>query len=226
VTPRARSGKVYVVTAPESIRGIYETWEACRAAVSGVPGARYQGVASHAVAEALLRGEGIRLEPGMYAFVDGNAMGGIGVVVVDQGKRGPPSVRELATTVYDVLPRTGVPGLRERPAITAETDRLRNVLAELGALFAALEAVPAGSSLTVVHDYEGVGAWLEGRWTARDPTVAALVSACRDRIVARRLRVGFRRQRGHESTFAGRNDFARYNARADALATGAALGGA
>jgi hypothetical protein len=35
--------------------------------------------------------------------------------------------------------------------------------------------------------------------------------------------VRFRHQRGHESTFAGRNDFARYNARADKLATEAAL---
>jgi ribonuclease HI len=217
------SAKVYVVTAPESIRGIYETWEACRAAVSGVRGVRYQGVASRAVAEAMLRGEGLRLEPGLYAFVDGNAMGGIGVVLVEQGPRGPISVRELGTTVYDVLPRAAVPGLGERRAITAETDRLRNVLAELGALYAALEAAPEGAALTVVHDYEGVGAWLEGRWKARDPTVAALVAACRARIAARRLRVEFRRQRGHESTFAGRNDFAAYNARADALAAEAAL---
>lgn len=220
---QARPGKVYVVTAPESIRGIYDTWEACRAAVTGVRGARYQGVPSRAVAEAMLRGEGVRLEPGRYAFVDGNAAGGIGVVLVEQGPDGPVSVREVATTVYDVLPRTGLSGLRDRPAITAETDRLRNVLAELGALYAALEAAPAGSALTVVHDYEGVGAWLEGRWRTRDPMVAALVAACRDRIAARRLQVRFRRQRGHESTFAGRNDFAAYNARADALATDAAL---
>jgi ribonuclease HI len=223
VTARPRPGKVYVVTAPESIRGIYETWDACRAAVSGVRGARYQAVASREVAEAMLRGEGLRLEPGRYAFVDGNAMGGIGVVLVDQGDAGPLSVREIATTVYDVLPGTGIRELRERAAITAEANRLRNVLAELGALYAALDAVPRGSALTVVHDYEGVAAWIEGRWAARDAVVAALVAACRARIDARGLAVGFRRQPGHESTFAGRNDFAAYNARADALATDAAL---
>ena len=215
--------KVYVVTAPPSIRGIYDTWDACRAAVSGVAGARYQGVASRAVAEAMLRGEGLQLEPGAYAFVDGNAMGGIGVVLVEQREAGPASVRELATTVYDVFGRAGLPSLDARAKITAATDSLRNILAELGGLYAALEEIPTGSAVTVVHDYEGVGAWLEGRWKAKHPIVADVVAACRALVGARRLRVRFRHQRGHESTFAGRNDFAAYNARADQLATEAGL---
>jgi len=223
VTARSRSRKVYVVTAPASIRGIYDTWEACRAAVAGLAGARFQSVSSREVAEAMLRGEGLRLEPGAYAFVDGNAMGGIGVVLVEHRGGEPASVREIATTVYAVFERAGVPGLLTRAQITAAIDSLRNVLAELGALHAALEAVAPGTALTVVHDYEGVGAWLEGRWKVRNPIVADVVAACRAVIEARGLRVRFRQQRGHESTFAGRNDFAAYNARADALATEAAL---
>ncbi len=219
----ATPGKVYVVTAPASIRGIYESWEACRAAVSGVPGARYQRAPSRAVAEALLRGDGVRLTPGRYAFVDGNAMGGVGVVLVEQGEEGARRVREIATTVYEVFAGAGIPELASRSAITAAVDRLRNVLAELGALYAALGAVPAGEAVTVVHDYAGVGAWLEGRWQVRDPLVAKVVAACRARIEERRLRPTFRHQHGHESTFAGPNDFAAYNARADALATDAAL---
>ena len=75
----------------------------------------------------------------------------------------------------------------------------------------------------MVHDYEGVGAWLEGRWKTKNPMVAEMVAASRALIEARGLRVRFRHQRGHESTFAGRNDFARYNGRADKLATEAAL---
>jgi ribonuclease HI len=217
------SRKVYVVTAPASIRGIYETWDACRAAVSGVAGARYQGVSSRAVAEALLSGEGLTLEPGAYAFVDGNAMGGIGVVLVEQGETGPASVEERAVTVYEVFGRAGIPSLDTRSKITAATDSLQNILAELGGLHAALAASAPGSALTVVHDYEGVGAWLEGRWKAKNPIVAEVVAACRALVEARRLRVRFRHQRGHESTFAGRNDFAAYNARADRLATEAAL---
>ena len=221
--PISRPRKVYVVTAPASIRGIYDTWDACRAAVAGVAGARYQGVSSRVVAEAMLRGEGLRLEPGAYAFVDGNAMGGIGVVLVEQGESGPASVRERATTVYDVFGRAGIPSLDTRSKITAATDSLRNILAELGALYAALQEAAPGSALTVVHDYEGVGAWLEDRWKAKNPIVAEVVAASRALIEARGLRVRFRHQRGHESTFAGRNDFAAYNGRADKLATEAAL---
>ena len=191
--------------------------------MSGKAGARFQGVSSRAVAEAMLRGEGLRLEPGVYAFVDGNAMGGIGVVLVEQEGSGPASVRELATTVYDVFGRAGIPSLDTRAKITAATDSLHNILAELGALYGALQEAAPGSVLTVVHDYEGVGAWLEGRWKAKNPMVAEVVAASRALIEARGLRVRFRHQRGHESTFAGRNDFAAYNARADKLATEAAL---
>jgi viroplasmin and RNaseH domain-containing protein len=223
VSPGGRSRKVYVVTAPASIRGIYDTWDACRAAVSGVAGARFQGVPSRAVAEAMLSGEGIALEPGIYAFVDGNAMGGIGVVWVEQGAAGPVSVRERSATVYEVFGRAGIPSLDTRSRITHAVNSLQNILAELGALYAALEDSAPRSALTVVHDYEGVGAWLEARWKAKNPIVVEVVTACRGLIDARGLQVRFRHQRGHESTFAGRNDFAAFNARADRLATEAAL---
>jgi Caulimovirus viroplasmin len=214
--------KLYVVTAPESIRGIYETWDACRAAVSGVRGARYQAVSSRAQAEALLSGEGLRLTPGRYAFVDGNAMGGIGVVLVERDATATRVVEEIGTTVYTVFGPARIPGLDGRPKITRAVDRLRNVLAELGALYLALTRAAPGP-LTVVHDYQGVGAWMEGRWQTKDPLVAEVVGACRDVVRARGLTLAFRHQKGHESTFAGPNDWAAFNARADRLATDAAL---
>jgi ribonuclease HI len=219
--------KVYVVTAPESIRGIYETWDACRAAVAGVRGARYQGVESRARAEAILRGEPVVLPPGLWAFVDGNHLGGIGVVVVERASPAdePRVLHERATTVYEVFGEAGIPGLETRRDITAAIDRVRNVAAELGGLYAALDLLPAGARATVVHDYEGVGAWFEGRWKAKDPLVAAIVAACRDRAAARRLTLAFRHQRGHASTWVGRDDFAAFNARADRLATDAAMRG-
>jgi hypothetical protein len=211
--------RLYVVTHPESIRGVYASWPACRAAVAGVAGARYQAVASRAEAEAMLSGEGIRLPPGTYAFVDGNHWGGIGVVLVEASANGPRVVAEIGSSVYAAFRDAGIPGLETRPRITAAIDRLRNIVAELGALYAALRRVGPGTALTVVHDYEGVGAWMEGRWKTRDPLVTALVAACRALVAERRLAVSFRRQRGHQSTVAGRHDFAAFNARADALAT-------
>jgi hypothetical protein len=219
--------KVYVVTHPESIRGIYPTWAECKAAVTGVPGARYQGVASQEIAEAMLRGDPVVLPPGTWAFVDGNHMGGIGVVLVEQDAEGaePRVLREAATTVYEVFGPASLPSLDTRPKITAATNRLRNVIAELGGLYAALALAPAGATFTVVHDYEGVGAWLEGRWKTKDPLVAEIVAACRSRITERGLTVRFRHQRGHQASWAGRDDFAAFNARADALATRAAESG-
>jgi ribonuclease HI len=215
--------KVYVVTEPERIRGIYDSWPECAAAVKGVSGARYQAVGSREQAEAMLRGEGGELEPGLYAFVDGNHLGGVGVVIVQRHADAEPEIVEaLGLTVVEVLAGAGVRSVATRAAILAALERLRNVLAELAALHLALRLVPEGADLTVVHDYEGVGAWLEGRWRAKDPLVAEIVAACRELITRRRLTVALRRQRGHTAAWAGRDDFAHFNARADTLATEAA----
>jgi ribonuclease HI len=212
--------KVYVVTAPAGIRGIYRSWPECEAKVKGVRGARFQAVASAEQAEAMLRGEGTALTPGLWAFVDGNHLGGVGVVIVQKTDDEPETVVEQGGfTVVEVLAGAGIPGLASKKAINDALGRLRNVLAELAALFLALTLVPEGSSVTIVHDYEGVGAWMEGRWKAKDPVVAALIAACRALITRRRLPVAYRHQRGHQASWAGRDDFAHYNARADALAT-------
>jgi viroplasmin len=217
--------KVYVVTAPERIRGVYESWSACEAAVKGVKGARYQGVATRAQAEAMLRGEGTALTPGLYAFVDGNHLGGVGVVLVDATGEEPAVVEALGMTVKEVFAGGGVSSLTEPKAIAAALARLRNVLAELAALYLALRLVPEGASLTVVHDYEGVGAWMTGRWKTKDQLVAEIVAACKTLAERRRLTLALRQQRGHQSSWAGRDDFAHFNARADALATEAGSGG-
>jgi hypothetical protein len=212
--------KVYVVTAPENLRGIYATWPECEARVKGVRGARYQAVASRELAEAMLRGEGTALTPGLWAFVDGNHLGGVGIVIVEKDGDEPENVVEAGGyTVVEVLSSAGIPALPSKKAISGALGKLRNILAELAALHLALTLVPEGSAVTVVHDYEGVGAWMTGRWKAKDPIVAQIVAACHGIIQRRRLRVAYRHQRGHQSAWAGRDDFAHYNGKADALAT-------
>jgi hypothetical protein len=218
--------RVYVVTAPERIRGIYASWPETAAIVKGVSGARYQAVASRELAEAMLRGEGVELSPGLHGFIDGNHLGGVGVVIVERTATGETAVlEEIGMTVVQVFLGAGVPSLDSAAAIRHALARLRNVLAELGALHLLLRLVPEGSSVTAVHDYEGVGAWMEGRWKAKDPLVGEIVGACRALVRDRRLTVAFRHQRGHQSTWAGQDDFAHFNARADALASEAARGG-
>jgi ribonuclease H-related protein len=225
-TSAARSGiltgvpKVYVVTAPERIRGMYSSWAECEAAVKGISGARFQSVASREQAEAMLRGEGPTLEPGLWAFVDGNHLGGVGVVIVEKnGEAEATVVEQGGFTVDEVFAGAGIPALASSTDINEALRRLRNILAELAALYLALKLVRPGARLTVVHDYEGVGAWMEGRWKTKDPVVAAVIAACRALIAERRLTVSYRYQRGHQAAWAGRDDFAHYNARADTLAT-------
>lgn len=198
----------YVVLAPEPIRGIYDTWPACEATVRGVRGAIYRKAVDRALAEQLLRGEGRRLEPGAYAFVDGNHMGGIGIVVVRRDGNGSTALNEIATSVA------------ERFADCAEhLERLRNPLAELAAAHVVLENT-GDRVLTIVHDYQGVGAWIEGRWKAHDPVIARFVSSCQALIRERGLTIGFQWTNGHQSA-AGGDEYATYNARADELATAA-----
>ncbi len=218
--------KVYVVTAPARIRGIYSTWKECEAAVKGVSGARFQAVAGREQAEAMLRGEGKELAAGLYGFVDGNHLGGVGVVVVERrGDDEPAVLDEIGMTVVQVFLGVGVPSLGSEKAIRRALVKLRNILAELGALHLLLRlpAVPEGAALIVVHDYEGIAAWVEGRWRTKDAIVADVVASCRSLARERRLTVTFHHQRGHQSSWAGRDDFAHFNAKADALATEAGV---
>ena len=119
--------KVYVVTAPERIRGIYASWPECQAAVKGVSGARYQAVASREQAEAMLRGEGRELSAGLYGFVDGNHLGGVGVVLIDRrdGEE-PVVVDEVGMTVVQVF-LTGVPGLNQPNHVTPSEELRLNM---------------------------------------------------------------------------------------------------
>lgn len=207
-------GRCYVVTAPAAIRGLHADWESCRAAVRGVSGARYQAAASRAEAEALLAGQAVTLEPGLFAFVDGNHFGGAGLVLVRVAASGAHETREVSRHVAAILAAAGL----ELDA-AAELERIRQVLAELAALIMALFEAPEGETLTVIHDYEGVGAWMTRRWRTKDPTVRMLIERARALGQERGLTLRFERQAAHQPAMAGRrNDRIAYNARADELA--------
>src|SRR5262245_46014691 len=209
---------VYVVTAPESIRGIYETWAACEAVVSGVSGAQYQSVPSRERAEQILRGESVTLPSGVYAFVDGNHRGGVGVVFVKQ-RSDRRVTREISTNVFSVFEGAGVLALKTEECIQQELTRLRNVLAELAGVYQALTHIARETSLTIVYDYEGIGAWLENRWRTKDSTVGEIIETCRRLILSKQLTIAFRHQPGHESTLVSKDEFVFFNQRADRLAT-------
>jgi hypothetical protein len=211
--------KVYVVTAPDPIRGVYEDWPSCQAAVHGVKGARFQAVSSREEAEALLSGAGVQLPPGDYAFIDGNAGGGIGVVLVTQQGCAQATV-EVSTTVMAIFRELAAPidGLDWYVDVDQALGELRNVFAELAAAFHAIQLAPAGRPVTIVHDYVGVGHWLRGEWKAADPRLRAVIHRALRTANEKGLHLRFHHQPAHRSTWAGPHAYAAFNARADTLA--------
>jgi ribonuclease HI len=215
----------YVITEPESIKGVCETWDECRSKVVGVKGAKYQKVHDEAEAQALLKGTGVVLNPGLHVFTDGNDRGGVGVVIVwmsQDPSDDPIVVAEIATSVGRIFYGGVVAALASEQDVDAALQKSRNVLAELGGLYLALWQAPDNSAMTIVHDYEGVASWMTGKWKAKEPVVRAIVDVSKQIEEDKRLDLSFLWQRGHTSSWAGRHDLARFNARADALATRAA----
>lgn len=211
----------YVVTEPESIKGIYESWDECKSAIHGVKGAKHQRVQDLDQARAMLDGGGVILSPGLHVFTDGNSQGGVGVVVAwmpDETSDEPEVVAEIATSVGHVFYGGAIPGLDDDEAVSVALEQSRNILAELGGLYLALWQAPEKSQLSIVHDYKGVAEWMEGRWKTSDSVHEAVISACHRLVESKDLDLKFVWQKGHTSSWTGRHDFARLNGRADALA--------
>jgi hypothetical protein len=209
----------YVVTEPKSVRGVYTTWEECQAATGDAAGSRQMRVETQEEGEAILAG-GVILDTGWYAFTDGNALGGVGVVLVRMadGEDEPEVVNEIAASVKEVLGEAAIPGLESDLEVDESLDRLANILAEMAGLYAAINASPDGSRVTIVHDYMGVGAFMRKEWRARNSIVDAVGSVSRSLAERKGLQLRFQHQASHRSSHARRHDFARFNGRADELA--------
>ena len=213
----------YVIAKPEVARGIYDSWDQCWAALDGTKGERrYMEVSSREEGEAILDGYGVVLKAGSYAFTDGNGLGGVGVVLVgmDDDDNEPVTVNEIPTSVAGVFRGSVIPGLDSDESISEALARQKNILAEMAALFLALRELPEEAEVTIVHDYVGVGSWMEGdSKPPKDPALKAVIAACVDLRDGKGLRLTFLHQPSHRSDWAGRHDLARFNRRADELAT-------
>lgn len=211
----------YVVVGPGTERRLFESWAACEAAVRGRPGIKYMKVHDPVEAQQVLDG-GVALPPGLFAFTDANAAGGIGIVIV-KGSTSPDAapevLAEVSTTVHEALAGERVEGLHDAESIAQALSDLANIFSEMVALLAALSHVPEGAEMTVVYDYKGVEAFMTGEFGSKDPAIRAVVSEAHGVTRDRNLKVLFRHQRGHSSTWAGRHDYAQFNALADALAS-------
>ena len=244
-----RRQRWYAIAAP--IQGVYDSYERCQQELRGVPGARRGPVEVSSEEEgwAVLNG-GIRLPRGLYAFTDATAIGGVGVVFVRMpvDENAVPQILEptCSSSVVQILDAKPIGGIDAAQVVEA-LGRLRNILAEMVALYEALSQllvradIPAGSEITIVHDYFGVSAWMQAgaslealvridpgyydasfkkhAWApAKDPIISAVIAACWDLALSKQLRLVFRHQPGHRSEAAGEHHFVRFNRMADELA--------
>lgn len=127
----------------------------------------------------------------VYVFSDGSSLGSYAAVVVS-----PKGV----TRHGDKAPMTST----------------RNVGAELNGAILGLSNVESGSSVVLVFDYMGVGAWLTENWKIKDPEVQSKIDALRLVIKTKRLTVHYIHHAGHQRDGSA---FTRWNAEADALCT-------
>lgn len=195
----------------EPIRDVYDSYERCLQDLEGRPGIRRGPVEVSSAEEgwAILNG-GVKLKPGLYAFTDANALGGVGVVIVrmahDEGAD-PEVLSPRDSSVLEVFDRAPI-GALTRGQVAEALRRLRNIVAEMVALYEALNElirlpeVAPGSEVTIVHDYFGVASWMEAEvppgstmltdhafsdlafvhreWRpAKDAAISAVVRACR-----------------------------------------------
>ncbi|RMH05629.1 MAG: hypothetical protein D6704_09105 [Nitrospirae bacterium] len=163
--------------------GVYTSWAACQAQVTGYPGAKYKAFPSRQEAEAFVRGTSSRLAPFSLAdnpelqtatspaveiWVDGaclqHAQGGMrfgwAYLIVQNGKE-----------VHRASGHDVPSGARIH----------RNVAGEITAVLKALAWCHQHgiTSATVYHDYQGLAAWAQGSWKAKTPFTQAYVQAVR-----------------------------------------------
>lgn len=73
------------------------------------------------------------------------------------------------------------------------------------------------TAFTLVYDYNGLAEWMQGRWRMKDELVRDIIGECQRGATARELKIMYHHQPGHQPV--SFNEYAPYNARADALAT-------
>ena len=210
--------KVYAVKKGK-MTGLFDTWEKCREAVHGCPGAEFKGFATEEEASAYLgcgadasetdgdssdRKKGLkketeqgRKEEGLAAYVDGS---------FDQ------SVGKYAFGCILLIPGGGelwISGSGDNPDSLA----IRNVAGEmLGAMHAVQWAVRNGYDfLKIYYDYEGIEKWASGIWKAKNTLTQKYAQYMRNN--SRKLCISFQKVRAHTGDH--------YNEQVDKLARGA-----
>ena len=170
----AKGKKVYAVRKGRST-GIFLSWEECRSQIDGFSGAEYKSFSDPADAfeylgieqKGTLAGSSVaaskapeeQFPAGVRAYVDGSyddATGrfSCGVVMIRTSEDGSVKTRELNAAFDD-----------------PEAAKQRNVAGEIMGAKTAIDFCLRNGidSVSIYHDYEGVGKWADGLWKANNP---------------------------------------------------------
>lgn len=196
--------------------GIFESWEACKAAVTGFPRAEYKGFTDRAEALTYL---GITEEK--------SAEVGKGEKSIEQIKEKPAdknmlivyvdgsyehSILKYAFGCVFLLPDGRV--LTENGSgNNPDSAKLRNVTGEmLGAMFAVRFAMKNGyQKIEIRYDYEGVEKWVTGAWKSKTELTQKYAQAMRG--WGTKVQIVFTKVAAHTNVY--------YNEMADRLAKAA-----
>lgn len=202
--------KVYAVKKGHKT-GLFESWEACKAAVEGFSGAEYKGFADRAEACAYLgisegtaktekqgRPEEIPTDKDMViTYVDGSY---------------EHSLLKYAFGCVFLLPDGRI--LTENGSgNNPDSAKLRNVTGEmLGAMFAVRFAIKNGfQKIEIRYDYEGVEKWVTGAWKSKTELTQKYAEAMRN--WGTKVQIIFTKVAAHTNVY--------YNEMADQLAKAA-----
>lgn len=177
--------------------GIYLSWDACKAQITGFSGAVYKGFETEDEARLFLSDSRIEKEPSedaLVAYVDGSY--------------------NVATKEFSygmVLLEAGKVIAKEcKKSNDASLAAMRNVAGEIKGAEAAMRYAKEHDrkELVIYHDYEGIAKWCLGEWKANKEGTKAY-KAFYD-AVSRQIQITFVKVKGHSGDT--------YNEMADQLA--------
>ncbi len=210
--------KVYAIKKGHKT-GLFESWEECKAAVTGFPGAEYKGFATRAEAFAYLgiteEVEAVDTTAGKKSSITGRpkeAPKEQDMVIAYVDGSYEHSLLKYAFGCVFLLPDGRV--LTENGSgNNPDSAKLRNVTGEmLGAMFAVRFAMKNGfRKIEIRYDYEGVEKWVTGAWKSKTELTQKYAQAMRS--WSTKVQISFTKVAAHTNVY--------YNEMADQLAKAA-----
>lgn len=184
------------------ITGVFESWQVCREAVEGYPGAEYKGFSTLEEARAYLGEKGAGPAGGRELPDTGNLLAYVDGSYDD-------SLKKYAFGCVFILP-DGRVFTEYGNGDKEQSLQHRNVTGEmLGAMYAVKFAMLNGfSGIEIRYDYQGIEKWVTGEWRTRTLLTSKYAAAMRE--WAGQISIRFTKVEAHANVY--------YNELADKMA--------